>query len=94
MRNQRTATTRWLCVWIVATISVGATAPSSAGQKTDDKDGRKVRIFEAFPDTDTDLLTLLGAWGSSPGGLPDVDFDGVVGMNDVLSLLDRWGSCF
>ena len=40
-----------------------------------------------------DLLALLAAWGSDPGGPPDFDGDGTVGILDLLALLANWGSC-
>ena len=40
-----------------------------------------------------DLLALLAAWGSDPGGPPDFDGDGTVGILDLLTLLADWGSC-
>ncbi len=41
----------------------------------------------------TDLLVLLGAWGTDPGGPPDLDGDGDVGVTDLLALLAGWGPC-
>ncbi len=41
----------------------------------------------------TDLLTLLAAWGTDPGGPPDFDGDGTVGILDLLTLLANWGAC-
>jgi hypothetical protein len=40
-----------------------------------------------------DLLALLGAWGTDPGGPPDFDGDGTVGTSDLLELLSEWGPC-
>jgi bacillopeptidase F len=40
-----------------------------------------------------DLLALLDAWGTDPGGPPDFDGDGTVGINDLLALLADWGPC-
>ncbi len=40
-----------------------------------------------------DLLALLAAWGSNPGGPPDFDGDGSVGVLDLLTLLANWGPC-
>jgi len=40
----------------------------------------------------TDFLLLLGQWGTSPGGPPDYDGDGV-GITDFLLLLSVWGPC-
>ncbi len=40
-----------------------------------------------------DLITLLGAWGSDPGGPPDFDGDGNVGTSDLIELLGNWGPC-
>ncbi len=40
-----------------------------------------------------DLLGLLGAWGSNPGGPPDFDGNGSVGITDLLELLSVWGPC-
>ncbi len=39
-----------------------------------------------------DLLDLLAAWGSVPGGPPDFDGGGV-GISDLLALLTNWGPC-
>jgi hypothetical protein len=41
----------------------------------------------------SDLLDLLGQWGSDPGEPPDFDGDGNVGTSDLLKLLDNWGPC-
>ncbi len=41
----------------------------------------------------TDLLALLAAWGTDPGGPPDFDGDGNVGVTDLLTLLANWGPC-
>ena len=40
-----------------------------------------------------DLLALLAAWGTNPGGPPDFDGDGVVAVPDLLTLLAAWGPC-
>ncbi|MEE9297106.1 MAG: M12 family metallo-peptidase [Phycisphaerae bacterium] len=40
-----------------------------------------------------DLLTLLAAWGTAPGGPPDFNNDGDVGVPDLLELLANWGPC-
>ncbi len=40
-----------------------------------------------------DLLALLGAWGTDPGGPPDFDADGDVNVQDLLQLLGAWGPC-
>ena len=40
-----------------------------------------------------DLLALLAAWGTNPGGPPDFDGDGTVGILDLLTLLAKWGPC-
>lgn len=41
----------------------------------------------------SDLLALLAAWGTNPGGPPDFDGDGTVGASDLLALLANWGPC-
>ena len=41
----------------------------------------------------TDLLLLLSAWGTDPGGPPDFDGDGNVGASDLVELLGNWGPC-
>ena len=40
-----------------------------------------------------DLLALLAAWGTDPGGPPDFDGSGDVGIQDLLQLLAAWGPC-
>ncbi|MHC4415617.1 MAG: M43 family zinc metalloprotease [Planctomycetota bacterium] len=40
-----------------------------------------------------DLLALLAAWGTNPGGPPDFNGDGNVGVADLLLLLSAWGPC-
>ncbi|MCH8151573.1 MAG: hypothetical protein IH830_04265 [Planctomycetes bacterium] len=40
-----------------------------------------------------DLLALVAAWGTDPGGPPDFDGDGIVGILDLLILLANWGPC-
>ncbi len=40
-----------------------------------------------------DLAVLLKAWGTDPGGPPDFQRDGAVGITDLLALLARWGPC-
>ena len=40
-----------------------------------------------------DLLALLAAWASDPGGPPDFDGDGTVSILDLLALLANWGRC-
>lgn len=44
----------------------------------------------------SDLLALLGAWGSCPRSgdcLADLNDDGVVDVSDLLMLLGAWGEC-
>ncbi len=40
-----------------------------------------------------DLLALLAAWGTNPGGTPDFDCSGSVGCPDLSMLLANWGMC-
>ena len=40
-----------------------------------------------------DLLGLLAAWGTDPGGPPDFNGDGTVSTADLLELLGNWGAC-
>jgi len=39
------------------------------------------------------FVDLLGQWGTDPGGPPDLDGDGNVGIVDFLELLASWGPC-
>ena len=42
----------------------------------------------------TDLLRLLGTWGSCPPPCDmDLDFNGTVNVDDLLTLLGDWGDC-
>ena len=41
----------------------------------------------------SDILALLAAWGTDPGGPPDFDGNGTVGASDLLLLLAHWGLC-
>ncbi len=41
----------------------------------------------------SDLIALLGAWGTDPQGPPDFDGDGNVGTSDLIELLGNWGPC-
>lgn len=41
----------------------------------------------------SDLLVLLGAWGSCPDCSSDLNGDGVVDVSDLLVLLGAWGPC-
>ncbi len=40
-----------------------------------------------------DLLVLLAAWLTNPGGPPDFNGDGIVNVNDLLEMLGAWGAC-
>ncbi len=37
-----------------------------------------------------EFLTVLGVWGTDPGGPPDFDGDGTVGITDFLEILGHW----
>ena len=39
----------------------------------------------------TDILAVIGAWGSSEGC--DINGDGIVDVTDLLSVVSDWGSC-
>jgi hypothetical protein len=39
-----------------------------------------------------DLILVIEAWGT-PDIDSDFDGDGVVGIHDLLDLLEAWGSC-
>ncbi len=65
------------------TYKLRVTVHESAGSQFDlDNDG-SVGV--------SDLLVLLGHWGTDPGGPPDFDGDGTVGLSDLLALLSNWG---
>jgi hypothetical protein len=40
----------------------------------------------------TDILTLVGAWGTNNADA-DVNTDGTVNVADLLILIDGWGPC-
>lgn len=71
-----------------------------AGQESSDADGDGTPDECQCPwDLDgggvgvTDLLVLLSAWGTDPGGLPDFDGDQDVDVLDLLEILNHWGQC-
>lgn len=41
----------------------------------------------------SDLLSLLGGWGSNPGHPADTNEDGIVNVSDLLTVLGAWGVC-
>jgi hypothetical protein len=41
----------------------------------------------------TDILAVIGAWGSTNGGPEDVNGDGIVNVDDLLSIVAAWGNC-
>ena len=41
----------------------------------------------------TDLLEVVGAWGAMGSSPADVNGDGVVGVADLLEIIDGWGPC-
>ena len=40
-----------------------------------------------------DLLAVIAAWGTDPGGPPDFDGDGTVGILDFVGVIIHWGPC-
>jgi 3-phytase len=40
-----------------------------------------------------DLVVLVNAWGTDPGGPPDFDGSGVVEFPDLMQLVTHWGPC-
>ncbi|MCH7847883.1 MAG: VCBS repeat-containing protein [Planctomycetes bacterium] len=72
-----------ITITTAGTYKVRVTVNESAGSQFDlDGDG-SVGV--------SDLLSLLGQWGTDPGGPPDFDGDGTVGVSDLLALLINWG---
>ena len=69
----------------VRKIARGPAPSVSAGRRFSFGRARTVGIL--------DLLTLLVAWGTDPGGPPDFNGDGTVGILDLLTLLANWGPC-
>jgi hypothetical protein len=41
----------------------------------------------------SDILAIIGEWGSCQGCDSDLNDDGLVNVSDVLLVLDGWGSC-
>jgi len=41
----------------------------------------------------SDLLEIVGAWGSTGSSPADINGDGVVGVADLLEVIDGWGPC-
>jgi len=41
----------------------------------------------------TDLLEIVGGWGSTGSTPADVNGDGIVGVADLLAVIDGWGAC-
>ena len=40
-----------------------------------------------------DVVSILGDWMTSPDGLPDINGDGMVDLQDLLLVLDAYGPC-
>ena len=41
----------------------------------------------------SDLLEIVGAWGSTGSTPADVNGDGIVGVADILAVIEGWGPC-
>jgi hypothetical protein len=41
----------------------------------------------------SDILAIIGEWGSCQGCDSDLNDDGLVNVSDVLLVLDGWGFC-
>lgn len=39
------------------------------------------------------VVVILGQWMTAPDGLPDIDGDGMVDLQDLLLVLDAYGPC-
>ena len=90
------------CVLAPGTYTVVATSYSSMNQVVSGPSVIGELVVELSPsDTNgdcrvnvTDLLLLLGAWGSCPAPCPpDINNDGNVNVTDLLTLLAGWGAC-
>ena len=41
----------------------------------------------------SDVLQIIGTWGSCQGCAEDLDNNGVVDVGDLLQLISEWGEC-
>ena len=41
----------------------------------------------------TDLLAVIGSWGTCTGCPADINNDGLVNVTDLLAVIGAWGSC-
>ena len=41
----------------------------------------------------SDILAVIGQWGSCPGCAADINQDGIVGVDDLLIVIGNWGPC-
>lgn len=85
----------------VSDMTVGLQKPTTQDEFGSHRWGPNFQFTPACPwDLDgdgeigvVDLLTVLGQWGTDPGGPPDFDGDGDVGVTDLLKVLALWGPC-
>lgn len=76
-----------LCVQVVDDdAAADPSCPPGSGGCAEDLNGDNEVGIE-------DLLALLAAWGTDPGGPPDFNGDNEVGIEDLLQLLAAWGPC-
>ena len=87
--------------WIFVSLDFNANDPFDCGEEDGYEDDYVVVLSLSAPDCpwdfdgdgdvdSSDLLFLLGAWGTPAG---DTDGDGDTDTADLLGLLGHWGDC-
>ena len=74
-------------------LTTGPNTPTNFADETGEVNACPADLDHNGTVSTSDLLDLLSAWGTDPGGPPDFDGSGNVGTSDLLYLLGEWGRC-